>query len=613
MPTKIFETEINPIGALVIKQEQNYTSGTPNTISKYVEFDLFENNNKIDAYINSKHISGLTDRKGREKPFFNIVRAARNIWYRATDLDRKNFRIKAQTSKDMIASFLATAKLHEYMNRENFGSFLNEWGLALATYGSSVVKFVQKGDRLHTMVVPWNTLIIDPIDFDKAPVIEVLEMTEAELFMNPAYDKEQVEALCAAKRSRETLDKRQKDTRSDFIKLYEVHGEMPLSYLTGKEKDEDTYVQQMHVISMVAGKMKGAYDTFTLASGKEEKHPYMITHLIKEDGRATGYGAVESLFENQWMVNHTAKQIKDQLDLASKLIFQTADGNFVGQNALTAIETGDILIHSVNSPLKQVANNSHDITSLQNFQTQWKALGNEITGISESMLGNNPPSGTAWRQTEALLQESHSLFELMTENKGLALEEMGRKYIIPFIKTQLNTTEEVATTLNAYGIEKISEMYIKNEGAKRYNDKVKQALLKGDTPDGISLEGERADVRSALADLGNNRFISPDSVGDSTWKDVFKNFEWDCEFEITGENKDKQAALTTLNTTLQLILSKQGQPFSPEEKLILNKILTLTGEVSTAELDTLHEEKQTETPMQQQPMPTPEMTPPTTA
>ena len=83
------------------------------------------------------------------------------------------------------------------------------------------------------------------------------------------------------------------------------------------------------------------------------------------------------------MLNHTAKQIKDQLDLASKLIFQTSDGNFVGQNALTSIESGDIMIHQINQPLTQLANNSHDITSLQNFGQQWKALGNEITGVSE--------------------------------------------------------------------------------------------------------------------------------------------------------------------------------------------------------------------------------------
>jgi hypothetical protein len=80
----------------------------------------------------------------------------------------------------------------------------------------------------------------------------------------------------------------------------------------------------------------------------------------------------------------------------------------------------------------------------------WKSLGSEIAGISESMLGNTAPSGTAWRQVEALLQESHSLFELMTENKGLDIEKMLRKYVIPFLKKKLDTKEEIVATLEAH-------------------------------------------------------------------------------------------------------------------------------------------------------------------
>ena len=580
----------NAVSGLVRKQEQDYISGTPTYISKYVSFDLYENNNKIEAYINSKHVSGETDSQGRVKPFFNIVRASRNIWYRATDLDRKNIVIKVNKQKDTIASILATAKLQEWMNRENFGAFLNDWGLNLATYGSTVVKFVEKDGELHKLIVPWNRLIIDPIDMDKAPVIEVLELTEDELRMNKAYDKEMVEALCNAKKARESLSKQKKDNRNNYIKLYEVHGKMPLSYLTNNEEDDDTYVQQMHVISFVAGKNRGEYDDFTLISGREKKSPYMITHLIKEETRATGLGAVESLFENQWMVNHTAKGIKDQLDLASKLIFQTSDGNFVGQNALSAIQNGDIMIHAPNEPLTQLQNNSHDITSLQNFGSQWKALGNEIAGISESMLGINPPSGTAWRQTEAILQENHSLFALMTQNKGLHVEEMLRHFIIPFIKTQLDTAEEVGVVLSDYGIDKINTMHIKDEANRLRNQMIKEQILAGQVPTDLSVptvEGAQAEVKKSFETLGNQRFIKPSDTDDKTWKDTFKDFEWDVEFQITGENNDKQAALTTLNTTLQLLLAKQGQPFTPAEQLVFNKILTLTGEVSVAELDSV--------------------------
>jgi hypothetical protein len=581
------ETENNNVASLVRQLETDYISGNT-TISKYVDFSLSENIDTIEAYLNSKHISGSTDALGREKPFFNIVIAAANIWFRATDLDRKNIKVKATKSSDIFPAFLATVHLQEWMRKENFGSFLNEWGRVLSRYGSAVVKFVEADGELHSMVVPWNRLIVDPIDFDNDVVIEVLELTPAQLKKRKGYNKEMVEKLIEAESVRETLGKQKKDTKGSFIRLYEVHGEMPLSYLTRKDSDQYTYVQQMHVISYVESKEKGKFDDFTLVKGREEKNPYMITHLIKEDGRVMGRGAVENLFESQWMMNHTTKQIKDQLDLASKLIFQTSDGNFVGQNALNSIETGDILVHAMNQPLTQVANSSHDITSLQNFGSQWKSLASEINGISESMMGNAAPSGTAWRQVEALLQESHSLFELMTENKALHLEDMLTTYIIPHIKKKMDTSKEISATLESYQIQKIDKMYVPYEATRRLAQKLINALIENpeETPivtDELKAQ-EESNVKEDLIAQGNQRFFKPDDLTDMTWKEMFKNLEWDLEIDITGEQKDNQSDMATLSTVLQTVVSNPQALENPKVKVIFNKILSKTGTVSPIEL-----------------------------
>lgn len=578
--------EQNSVAELVRKNESDYIAGTT-TISKYVDFSLADNIDKIDAYLNSKHISGDVDSMGREKPFFNISVASRNIWFRATDIDRKNIKVKATKAEDTLTAFIATLKLQEWMRKNNFGMFLNEWGRSLASYGSSVVKFIESEGELHSMVIPWNRLIVDQIDFDNDVVIEVLELTPAQLKKRKGYDQEIVDKLIDSLSVRETLGKQRKDNKLNFIKLYEVHGELPLSYITGKDKDDDTYVQQMHTISFVESKEKGKFDDFTLFKGREAKNPYMITHLIKEDGRTQSIGAVENLFEAQWMVNHTTKQIKDQLDLASKLIFQTSDGNFVGQNALTAIETGDILIHAVNQPLTQLANSSHDITSLQNYGSQWKALGGEINGISESMMGNAAPSGTAWRQVEALLQESHSLFELMTENKALYLENMLTTYIIPFLNKQLDTAEEISAVLESYQIAKIDKMYVPYEATKRLAKKIiKEIIETGEIP---SVTDEMksqsiAEVQGELDEQGNQRFFTPDELPDVTWKEIFKDLEWELEIDITGEQKDNQADMATLSTVFTTIASNPAVLQNPDAKMLFNKILLKTNTVSPVEL-----------------------------
>ena len=582
------EIQETKIGEIVRQAEDEFINGQT-TISKYVSVSMSDELNKIDAYLNSKHISGETDNLEREKPFFNIVTAAVNVWYRATDIDRKNIKIKAGKLKDTITSFLATVHLQDWMRRNNFGMFLNDWGLSLARYGSSVIKMVEQDGELKSIVVPWNRLIVDSVDFDNNPIIEVLELTESQLRKREGYNQKIVEKLCDTISTRETTDKQKKDNKANYIKLYEVHGEFPLSYLTGKEKDEDTYVQQMHVISFVASKEEGKYDDFTLISGRETKNPYMITHLIKEEGQTLSYGAVRHLFEAQWMMNHTAKAIKDQLDLASKLIFQTSDGNFVGQNALSAIETGDILIHAVNQPLTQLANSSHDITSLQNFGSQWKSLANEITGISESMLGNTAPSGTAWRQVEALLQESHSLFELMTENKGLYVEQMIRN-VISHLKKKMDTTKEVSATLEDYDLTRIDKMYVRNEATKKTNralvEKVLNEEIVSPLDQQMMMDENQMALKEGLSDLGNQRFFKPSEVDDKTWKEVFKDMEWDVVVDVTGESVDKDA-VTTLNTMLQTIAKNPMILQDPNAKLLFNKILNETAIVSPLEISSL--------------------------
>lgn len=575
---------------LVRTAEQNYITGTT-TISKYVEFSQYENIEKIDAYLNSKHISGEYDSMGREKPFFNIVTAAVNIWYRATDIDRKNIRIKATKRTDILGAFLATIHLQEWMRREAFGQFLNEWGRALAKYGSAVCKFVEADGMLHSSVIPWNRLITDTVDFYAAPVIEKLYYTPAQLKAQKGYDKKVVKDLLRNRTIRKDLAKQNRDVKDDYIEVYEIHGELPLSLLTDREEDDDTYVQQMHVISFQAKKDNDEeYDDYSLYKGRESKSPYMITSLIKEDGRAQSIGAVEYLFDTQWMKNHTVKAIKDQLDLASKLIFQTADPNFVGQNVLNAIETGDILVHSANNPLTQLQNNSHDISSLVTLGDMFAINGQKITGATDAIAGNNFPSGTPYSQVALLNQESHDLFELMTENKGLHIEEMCRKFIIPYLKKQMDTADEIATTLEAHDLQKVDSLYIPNEATRRGNRKMAEqmfAYLEDRSAPVAQLpnyQAEQEQVKSELAPLGNQRFFIPSDFSDQTWKDAFLNLEWEVEVEVTNETSDKDAVLKTLTTVLQVIATNPAVLSDPNMKMLFNKIVEMTGVVSSIEI-----------------------------
>lgn len=579
----------------VRKMEQDFISGMGTQTSKYVNEDVYEDINKIYAYLNSKHVSGDTDAQGREKPFFNIVKSARNIYYRATDIDRKNIRVKPTKGKDVTGAFLATVLLQNWMRKTDFGTFLNAWGLELAGFNSAVVKFVEKDGELYSQVVPLSRLIFDPINFEANLKIEILELTEAQLRKKAGYDKEVVDRLLTSLTTRKTHEGTQKDTKDDYVKLYEVHGVMPLSLITGKEKDQDTYVQQMHVMSFVETRGNGKIENFTLVSGREENDPYMLTALIPAtDGSVSLDGAVKNLFEAQWMVNHSTKSIKDQLDIASKLFFQTADPNFVGRNVVRAIEQGDIMIHEANKPLTPVNNQSHDITVQSSFMQMWRGLASEINGVSESMQGNIAPSGTAWRQVEALLNESHSLFDLMTENKGLEIERMLRTFVIPHLKKKLKNKEEIVATLEAHDIDRIDQMYIKAEKTRRAKEAVKEALLRGELPTDVPTDDIESQIKEDLAMAGNQRFLVPSEIDDKTWQDILDGLEWDLEVEVTGESSDKNTILTTLNTALATVANPNFVN-NPTAQMIVGKILNATGEISPLEMASLQSQQPTQT------------------
>lgn len=577
---------IESIHEIIRTAENNYLNNTIK-IGKYVNWSHHDTIEKIDAYLNSIHTSGDLDSLGREKPFFNIVTAASNIWYRATDIDRKDIKFVPETQSSVVLAFVANVMLQNWMDKNRFGQFLNSWGRSMARYGSAISKFVVQGNKLIPMVVSWNKFIPDPISFDSIPRIEKLYLTPAQLKKNKLYDQDVVESLVTAASTRKTLDGTSTDHQDNFIEVYEVHGELDTRLLDQKPDlnlpDQDIkYRQQMHTVSFVKTSTGEAstFDDFTLYKGKEANDPYQKDDLLEEDGRTLAIGAVEHLFNAQWMKNHAVKNMKDTLDLASKLIFQTADPRYVGRNVLNTIETGDIFTHQVNMPLTRLANDKPDITAMQNFGTMWEQLGQEITATPDAFRGKTPVSGTPLGTTELLTRQANSLFEIMTENKGLAIEDMMVKYVVPHIRKQLNNLDEVVAILDDAGIQEIDSIYIPKEAVKRYNKRSVEQVLNREPVDVFDKQGEEQLITDSLKPLGNKRFFSPDELGKKMWDEIMSDFQWsNIRVEVVNENSDKQAVLQTLAT----LYSQTIQTDPIKANIILARIMSETGVFSPME------------------------------
>jgi hypothetical protein len=213
-----------------------------------------------------------------------------------------------------------------------------------------------------------------------------------------------------------------------------------------------------------------------------------------------------------------------------------------------------------------------------------------VSSTPDAIRGVTPPSGTALGTVQITAQQGLSLFELMVENKGLALEEIWREFVIPNIKKQLDTKEEIVATLDNLSIKQIDSLYIPNEAKRRFNqmavEKVIQALETDDmsmVPSPYDPRQAEMDVANDMKSLGNNRYFAPDELSEKTWKEIFKDFEWDVEIEVTNEQSDKQAVLANLNDTL----GKLAQLGDIENaRLVLAKILEETDIFSPMEIAT---------------------------
>jgi hypothetical protein len=581
------------VAEVVRRAQTNYRAGSVK-LGDYVDFDMRFTIEKIYAYLNSKQISGDTDSLKRKKPFFNIVRAAVNIWYRATDLDRKDIKFVPTTNSSVILAFVANVMLQNWMNHAKFGQFLNKWGRTMAEYGGAISKFVERGGKLIALVIPWSRSIPDPIDFNALPSIELFYRTKEQLqnMATPGhpdyahYEKDQVDKLVdAAEKARETSGGSPQDSDARFIELFEVHGYFD-SRLLLKDPNENSdatpnFTNQIHIVSVVQGE-KEDWQDFELYKGPEAKNPVRKDSLIDEEGRTLPIGAVETLFDAQFMANHSMKAWKDNMDLASKLIFQTADENFTSRNLLSAVEQGEVLTYNKEKgPLAKVPTDSYDLSNIRLFLQQWLMIGNEQAATPDVIKGNTLPSGTPFSLASYMGTQANSLFELMTENKALALEDMMREFVIPYLRKQLKNKDQVAAILDDSGVHEIDAMYIPKQAVRNYNKRTKEKVLFGLPVQPYDAISEEAAVKNGLSSLGNKRFFTPDELGQKQWDELFSDFEWDnIRVEIVNENTDKQVVLQTLATVLQTIATNPAVLQDENARMVFSQILNETGRLS---------------------------------
>jgi hypothetical protein len=242
-----------------------------------------------------------------------------------------------------------------------------------------------------------------------------------------------------------------------------------------------------------------------------------------------------------------------------------------------------------------------------NYRQMWASLGQEITNTPDVNRGVTMPSGTPYSLGALLAQQSNSLFEIMTENKALALEDMMREFILPNIAKKMDSKDEVIAILDDEGLlTSIDARFIPNKAVKNYNARTREQILTGQLASPFNAQSEQDALKQQLGQMGNQRMFKPDDLDEKSWKEALDKFIWAVDVEIANENTDKQAVLTTLSSVLQTIASNPMILQDPNAKMVFGKILSETGVLSPIQISSA----QSQPPQQLPSMNPQEATPP---
>ena len=521
-------------------------------ITAGLTFNAYQTIKKILFYTESKYESGQKDRRGKLKPFFNIVNFRVNVATRATDLDTKDIQIVADEPQFMPMSFLLQKEVYNWMKDVNFAKTLNEMGSTRAKFGGVLVKKCMEQEEgeeeeLELEVVDWRNVIVDPANPDDM-VIEKHYLNENELAeKDGAWDG-----------VREAIDLVRKLPEKK-LEVFEVTAELPEAY-SPDGGDKYTYrIQKFFMYNKArGGKAVILYHEFL------DEFPYKYLAWENINGRL-GRGIVEDGFEAQQWTNDAVIKEKEAMELGSKVIFKSTDPS-IQNNILSEVENGQIIKIAPNTDLSIANTITNNLPEFRALIQSWDSQLEKTTSTFNAVTGETMPSGTAYRTTAILNQEATSMFDYRREEMGIFLVEIFTDWIIPYLLKKFNKAHILNAEFTAEELVAIDESY----SNYRANEEAIKTMESG-TPVYAEDYAKLVEAEKLILKKGkSNRFLDIP-------KGYYGNWKPKVTILTTGEQKNKAVILESLNNVLMTAAKAPQVLTDPTLSKVFAKILEISG------------------------------------
>lgn len=547
-------------------------------------------------YKNGRLLTGNTD----DKPVKNIVKPIINLQNRATGFDVKDIELYINDLKQYYKSFMVN-KWHDSWALENkIDTFIDDFVASYIDYGLTLIKKL-KGQVAPEVIDLQSIAFCDQSDILSAPIgikhyfspdqlkdFEVLGWGDEKNGATVTVD----ELIILSRDERVNKDGKQSKSTGKQIKVYEVHGTLDENYLPNTEDvEENSFVGQMQIVAFYQ-KEKGKKQGVTLFAGKEKDSPFKALKRDKIFGRACGFGGIEELFEDQVWTTYSTIKKKDMLDAASVTILKTTDAAFAKRNNVKDMENLEIAVLQENTDLSQVDTFPRNIALFDKSVEEWQAHAQQMGSANESILGENPTSGTPFALQQLVTAESHSLHEFRKgQIASFFSDEIYKDWLIPDAVKEITKGKEFLADLDADELQQIADSTVQSQVELMKVDRIldgKEAATEEE------IQIFEAQTRNEFMRGGRRRFLK-------ILKGEMKDAPMSVRVNIVGKQKNLAGMTDKLVNIFRQIVATPQVLDDPRMANLFNQIIESSG-LSPIDFGYTNVKKQLETP-QQQPQP----------
>ena len=516
----------------------------------------------------------LTTGNSVDKPVKNIVRPILNLQYWTEDIDVKDIFLYVDDPEKEHLSFLIKKYHDEVFVRENdLDTLFDREKESTIDYGGGLLKDV--GAAVPDLVPLSSIAFCDQTDMLSGPIgikwfyspDQLMEM-ESKGWGNHSNGANITleELIVLAESEKDNFEDTDKNvTPGKYIEIYEVHGNMPATYLKDDPQDGDKkYISQMQIVAFYT-KEGGETQGVTLFRGEEKKSPFKLMLRDPVDGRALGFGGVEELEEPQVWVNYNQIRFKEMLDSASKTLFQTDDSAFANRNKISNMKNNEVTVLEEGKTVRQIDTFPRNIQLFEKWTQEWEAQGQSTASASDSIMGESPSAGTPFKLQELVVQQGQGTHDSRRGKRAKFWELVYRDWIIPHIVKEIMKGQKFLSKLNTDEMMELAERVTKNA----INRKKKEKVLSGQT--------FTEEEMMAFEELTREEFLASNNKWVEILKDELKGMNIAMGINIAGKQTQISRHVDKLVNIFRQVAASPDILTNPYMAKLYDNILEASG------------------------------------